>query len=49
MAALDRLIDAYLDCRDSEEEPFIDAYKRLGAEPFLAALYPQEVDDARAA
>ena len=49
MAALDRLIDAYLDCRDSNEEPFIDAYKRLGAEPFLAALYPQEVDDARAA
>jgi sulfite reductase (NADPH) hemoprotein beta-component len=49
MDALDRLIDAYLTLRDGEEEPFLDTYKRLGAAPFLAALYPEEDDDARAA
>jgi hypothetical protein len=35
--------------RDDEDEAFLDTYKRLGAEPFLAALYPEENDDARAA
>ncbi|MCR9239347.1 MAG: nitrite/sulfite reductase [Alphaproteobacteria bacterium] len=49
MDALDRLINAYLTVREHDEEAFIDTYKRLGAAPFLAALYPEEADDARAA
>ncbi|WP_306258786.1 nitrite/sulfite reductase [Pararhizobium sp. IMCC21322] len=49
MDALDRLINAYLTIREHDEEAFIDTYKRLGAAPFLAALYPEEADDARAA
>ena len=49
MDAMDRLIDTYLAIRDGDEEAFIDTYKRLGAAPFLAALYPEETDDARAA
>ncbi|MEP4434489.1 MAG: nitrite/sulfite reductase [Hyphomicrobiales bacterium] len=48
MGAIDRLINAYLDVRDEENEPFIDTYKRVGSAPFLAALYPED-DDARAA
>ncbi|MDF3607247.1 nitrite/sulfite reductase [Paracoccus sp. DMF-8] len=39
--AIDRLIDAYLEVRENEEERFIDAYRRLGPAPFKAALYPE--------
>ncbi len=38
--AIDRVIDAYLELRDSPEERFIDTYRRLGVAPFKAALYP---------
>jgi len=37
--AIERLVDAYLDTRTDEGERFIDTYRRLGAEPFRAALY----------
>ncbi|MFG6080000.1 nitrite/sulfite reductase [Paracoccus litorisediminis] len=40
--AIDRIIDAYLDLRESAEERFIDAYRRVGAAPFKAALYPAD-------
>ena len=40
MPAIDRVIDTYLDLRESADEPFIDAYRRLGVAPFKAALYP---------
>ncbi|MDJ1016857.1 MAG: nitrite/sulfite reductase [Paracoccaceae bacterium] len=40
--AIERLIHAYLDLRVSEEETFLAAYRRLGAEPFKAALYPDK-------
>ena len=43
--AIERLVDAYLDLRTTEDERFVDAYRRLGAEPFKAALY-QEMRDA---
>ncbi len=46
MPAIERLILAYLDVRDSAGETFIDAFRRLGPEPFKAALYPQEKQDA---
>jgi len=44
--ALERLLDAYLNLRDSAEETFIEAYRRLGVAPFKAALYPEVARDA---
>ncbi|MEL7105531.1 MAG: nitrite/sulfite reductase [Pseudomonadota bacterium] len=42
LPALERLIKAYLDVRESADERFIDAYRRLGPDPFKAALYPAD-------
>jgi sulfite reductase (NADPH) hemoprotein beta-component len=39
--AIERIIDAYLTLRETPDERFIDAYNRIGADPFKAALYPQ--------
>ena len=44
--AIERLITGYLSLRDHEDETFIEAYRRLGAAPFKAILYPQEARDA---
>ena len=45
--AVERLIDAYLELREDADEPFIDTYRRLGMDPFKAALYEQpEAADA---
>ncbi|WP_439142744.1 nitrite/sulfite reductase [Pseudooctadecabacter sp.] len=44
--AIERLITGYLALRDHEDETFIEAYRRLGAAPFKAILYPQEARDA---
>jgi len=44
--ALERLLSTYLDLRESPAERFIDAYRRLGAAPFKAALYPEARADA---
>ena len=40
--AIERLVLAYLDLRDSREETFLDAFRRLGMAPFKAALYPKK-------
>ncbi len=40
--AVGRLIEAYLDLRLEPGESFLAAYRRLGPEPFKAALYPSE-------
>ena len=40
--AVERLIEAYLDLRREPGESFLEAYRRLGIEPFRAALYPEE-------
>ena len=40
--ALERLLCAYLTLRDRVDEPFITTYRRVGLDPFKAALYPQE-------
>ena len=40
--AVERLIEAYLDLRLEPGETFLQAYRRLGIEPFKAALYPEE-------
>jgi sulfite reductase (NADPH) hemoprotein beta-component len=39
--AIERLVLAYLDLRDSEDETFLETYQRLGLDPFKAALYPE--------
>lgn len=44
--AIDRLLRAYLELRDDASERFIDTYRRLGADPFKAALYPPEAAHA---
>jgi len=46
--AVERLIFAYLDIRQSSEETFLQTFRRLGSEPFKAALYPKQ-DQAHAA
>ena len=38
--AVERLIDAYLELRSDEDEAFLATFRRLGMEPFRAALYP---------
>ena len=40
--AVERLIGAYLDLRLEPGETFLEAYRRLGPEPFKVALYGQE-------
>ena len=37
--AVERLVDTYLDQRESADEPFIAAFRRLGEAPFKEALY----------
>jgi sulfite reductase (NADPH) hemoprotein beta-component len=44
--ALERLLRAYLALRRDRSETFLEAYRRLGAAPFRAALYPPEAADA---
>jgi sulfite reductase (NADPH) hemoprotein beta-component len=39
---VERLIETYLDLRLEPGESFLAAYRRLGATPFKAALYPDE-------
>jgi sulfite reductase (NADPH) hemoprotein beta-component len=41
--AVERLMGAYLELRHAPGETFIEVFRRLGAAPFKAALYPQEV------
>jgi sulfite reductase (NADPH) hemoprotein beta-component len=46
--AIERLVLGYLDLRQSADETFLEAYRRLGLAPFKALLYPAE-DKANAA
>ncbi|MBV1903230.1 MAG: nitrite/sulfite reductase, partial [Marinosulfonomonas sp.] len=46
--AIERLIAAYLRIRTDPAETFLQTYRRLGADPFKAALYPTQ-DKADAA
>ena len=38
--AIELVIDTYIGLRQSDEESFIDAYRRVGPAPFKDALYP---------
>ena len=40
--AIERILRAYLDLRAESSETFLQAYKRVGMEPFKAALYEAE-------
>ena len=42
--AIERLLRAYLEVRANKAETFIDSFRRLGPEPFKAALYPAEAE-----
>ena len=40
--AIERLVLGYLDLRSDSSETFLQAYRRLGAEPFKNILYPEK-------
>jgi len=40
--AIERIVRAYLDVRQSPEETFLETYRRTGIDPFKAALYDGE-------
>ena len=40
--AVERIIEAYLDTREDASETFLQTYRRVGLEPFKAALYGEE-------
>ncbi len=40
--AIERLVLGYLELRESPEETFLAAYRRLGPAPFKAVLYPEQ-------
>jgi len=39
--AVERIVDTYLEQRESAEETFLKTYRRVGMAPFKAALYPE--------
>lgn len=40
--AVERIIDRYLEIRERDDEAFLETYRRVGADPFKDALYPEE-------
>jgi sulfite reductase (NADPH) hemoprotein beta-component len=42
LPAIERLIEAYLGLRETSDETFLDAYRRVGMAPFKRALYPEK-------
>ena len=40
--AIERLVLGYIDLRDNADETFLAAFRRLGAKPFIALLYPEK-------
>ncbi len=42
-AAIERIVDAYLEIRDGNER-FLDTYRRVGMEPFRKAVYGKDVE-----
>ncbi|CAD0185790.1 Sulfite reductase [ferredoxin] [Ruegeria sp. THAF57] len=39
--AVERIVNTYLEQRDSADEEFLQTYRRVGMAPFKAALYPE--------
>ena len=46
LPALKRLLYTYLDIRKTDDESFIDCYRRVGLPPFKTALYPELANKA---
>ncbi|MCO6178262.1 nitrite/sulfite reductase [Ciceribacter sp. RN22] len=44
--AVETIVDTYLGLRLSREEPFLDAYRRVGPQPFKDALYGETAEAA---
>ncbi len=44
--AVERILRTYLEKRESAQETFLDAYRRLGPAPFKTALYGEEKRNA---
>ncbi|WP_345900725.1 nitrite/sulfite reductase [Martelella sp. UBA3392] len=44
--AVETIVDTYLSLRADKSETFIEAYRRLGAQPFKDALYPEKAKAA---
>jgi sulfite reductase (NADPH) hemoprotein beta-component len=42
--AVSRLLDLYMEIREGKDDTFLDVYRRVGAEPFKQALYPEEAE-----
>ena len=40
--AIERLVLGYLELRSDDHETFLQSYRRLGAAPFKAVLYPAQ-------
>ncbi|ATG46302.1 sulfite reductase [Celeribacter ethanolicus] len=40
--AIERILMTYLELREAPEETFLEAYRRLGMDPFKTALYPEK-------
>jgi sulfite reductase (NADPH) hemoprotein beta-component len=44
--AVGRILDRYMEIREGKDDTFLDVYRRVGAEPFKEALYPEEAANA---
>ncbi|KAG1715404.1 Ferredoxin--nitrite reductase [Nymphon striatum] len=44
--AIERLVAGYMDLRSSQDETFLETYRRLGMAPFKEVLYPVEQANA---
>lgn len=44
--AVGRILDRYMEIREGRDDTFLDVYRRVGAEPFKEALYPEEAANA---
>ena len=46
--AIERIVETYLENRQDPDETFLQAYRRLGMDPFKAALYPEKAQSRAA-
>ena len=44
--AVGRILDRYMEIREGKDDTFLDVYRRVGADPFKEALYPEEAANA---
>jgi sulfite reductase (NADPH) hemoprotein beta-component len=49
VSAIERVVFTYLDLRLSNLETFLETFRRVGAPPFKAALYPDASEGKNAA